>query len=117
MGGDNSPQAAMFSYISPEERVPEGHPLRTIRVMVDMVLRELSPKFARLYSSTGRPSMAPEKLLRALLLQVLSTIRRERLLREQLDDNLLFLWFVGLTMDDPVWDASTFSKNRERLLA
>jgi transposase len=81
-----------------------------------MVLKELSPQFARLYSHTGRPSIAPEKLLRALLLQVLYTVRRERLLMEQLDDNLLFRWFVGLNMDDPVWDASTFSKNGERLL-
>jgi transposase len=115
--GDDPQQAAMFSYISPEERVPEGHPLRTIRVMVDRVLKELSPKLALLYSYTGRPSIAPGKLLRALLLQVLYTIRSERLLMEQLDYNLLFRWFVGLNMDDPVWDASTFSKSRERLLA
>jgi transposase len=115
MRGDDPQQAAMFSYISPEERVPQEHPLRTIRVLVDAVLKELSLQFDQLYSQTGRPSMAPEKLLRALLLQVLSTIRRERLLRAQLDDNLLFRWFVGVNMDDPIWDASTFSKNRERL--
>jgi transposase len=106
----------MFSYLSPEERVPRDHPLRVIRVMVDTVLRELSPQFDQLYSHTGRPSIAPEKLLRVLLLQVLYTIRSERLLMEQLDYNLLFRWFVGLNMDDPIWDPSTFSKNRERLL-
>jgi transposase len=117
MRGDDPQQAAMFSYLSPEERVPLEHPLRAIRALVDVVLKELSPQFAQLYSYTGRPSIAPEKLLRALLLQVLYTVRSERLLMEQLDDNLLFRWFVGLNMDDPIWDASTFSKNRERLLA
>jgi transposase len=116
MRGDDPQQAAMFSYISPEERVPPDHPLRTIRQMVDAVFKELSPQFAPLYSHTGRPSIAPEQLLRALLLQVLYTVRSERLLMEQLDYNLLFRWFVGLNMDDAVWDASTFSKNRERLL-
>jgi transposase len=116
MRGDDPQQGAMFSYISPEERVPQEHPLRTIRMLVDAVLKELSPQFDRLYSQTGRPSIPPEKLLRALLLQVLYTIRSERLLMEQLDYNLLFRWFVGLNMDDPIWDASTFSKNRERLL-
>jgi transposase len=117
MRGDDPQQAAMFSYISPEERVPPEHPLRAIRALVDAVLKELSPQFDRLYSHTGRPSIAPETLLRALLLQVLYTVRRERLLMEPLDYNLLFRWFVGLNMDDPIWDASTFSKNRERLLA
>jgi transposase len=116
MRGDNPQQAAMFSYIALEERVPQEHPLRLIRVMVDAVLKELSPQFDLLYSHTGRPSMAPEQLLRALLLQVLYTIRSERLLMEQLNYNLLFRWFVGLNMDDPIWDASTFSKTRERLL-
>src|SRR4051794_40346586 len=116
MRGDDPQQAAMFSDISPEERVPQEHPLRLIRVMVDAVLKELSPQFDLLYSHTGRRSIAPEKLLRALLLQVLYTIRSERLLMEQLNYNLLFRWFVGLNMDDPIWDASTFSKNRERLL-
>jgi transposase len=116
MRGDDPQQAAMFSYISPEERVPQEHPLRCLRVMVDTVLQELSVQFEQLYSHTGRPSIAPEKLLRALLLQVLYTIRSERLLMEQLNYNLLFRWFVGLNMDDPVWDSSTFSKNRERLL-
>lgn len=116
MRGDDPQQAAMFSYISPEERVPPEHPLRIIRQMVDAVLKELSLQFDLLYSHTGRPSIAPEQLLRALLLQVLYTVRSERLLMEQLDYNLLFRWFVGLNMDDAVWDASTFSKNRERLL-
>jgi transposase len=117
MRGDDPRQAAIFSYISPEERVPQDHPLRRIRMMVDAVLKELSPQFDTLYSHTGRPSIAPEQLLRALLLQVLYTVRSERLLMEQLDYNLLFRWFVGLHMDDPIWDPSTFSKNRERLLA
>ncbi len=116
MRGDDLQQAAMFSYIAPEERVPPDHLRRTLRVLVDAVLKELSPRFALLYSETGRPSIASEKLLRALLLQVLSTIRRERLLMEHLAYNLLFRWFVGLNMDDPVWDPSTFSKHRERLL-
>jgi len=116
MRGDDLQQDAMFSYVSPERRVPTDHPLRPIRQMVDQVLRSLSPRFARLYSRTGRPSIAPEKLLRTLLLQVLYTVRSERLLLEQLDYNLLFRWFVGLSMDDPVWDATVFSKNRQRLL-
>jgi transposase len=106
----------MFSYISAEQRVPRDHPLRPIRVMTDAALRELGPKFDAMYACDGRPSIAPEKLLRALLLQVLYTLRSERLLMEQLDYNLLFRWFVGLSIDDPVWDATSFSKNRERLL-
>ena len=116
MRGDNLDQADVFSYISPEERVPQDHPLRAIRDMVNRVLGELSPEFDRLYARTGRPSVPPEKLLRALLLQVLYTVRSERLLMEQLDYNLLFRWFVGLNMDDPVWDPTTFTKNRQRLL-
>ena len=116
MRGDDEQQAGMFSYLSPEERVPQDHPLRTIRRLVDQVLGELSPAFDRLYAQVGRPSVPPEKLLRALLLQVLYTIRSERLLMEQLDYNLLFRWFVGLNMDDRVWNPTTFSKNRERLL-
>jgi transposase len=116
MRGDDLQQDAMFSYVSPEQRVPADHPLRPIRRMVDEVLKGLSRRFDILYSSTGRPSVAPEKLLRTLLLQVLYTVRSERLLLEQLDYNLLFRWFVGLNMDDPVWDATVFSKNRERLL-
>jgi transposase len=117
MRGDDRQQAGMWSYVSPEARVPQDHPLRPIRQMVDVVLKELSPQFQPLYAQTGRPSIAPEKLLRALLLQVLYTVRSERLLMEQLDYNLLFRWFVGLEMDDPVWDHSVFTKNRERLLA
>jgi transposase len=107
----------MFSYLSPEQRVPQDHPLRPIRAMTESVLKGLSLQFAKLYSATGRPSIPPEKLLRALLLQVLYTVRSERLLMEQLDYNLLFRWFVGLNMDDPVWDVTVFTKNRERLLA
>src|SRR5262245_20297346 len=94
-------QAAMFSYLSPEQRIPADHPLRPIREMTDEVLRQLSRRFAGLYARTGRPSIAPEKLLRALLLQVLYSVRSERLLMEQLEYNLLFRWFVGLSMDDP----------------
>jgi transposase len=116
MRGDDRQQAAMFSYISAEARVPEDHPLRTIRTLVDEVLATLSPRFAALYARVGRPSIPPEKLLRAQLLQVLYTIRSERQLMEQLDYNLLFRWFVGLTLDDPVWDPTVFTKNRQRLL-
>jgi transposase len=116
-GDDQEQQGAMWSYVPMEQRIPAEHPLRVMRPLVDAVLRELSPQFAELYSRVGRPSIAPEKLLRALLLQVLYTIRSERLLMEQLDYNLLFRWFVGLEMDDPVWNATVFTKNRERLLA
>ncbi|MHB8734137.1 MAG: IS5 family transposase [Terriglobales bacterium] len=116
MRGDGLQQAPMFSYVSPEQRVPAEHPLRAIRAMADEALRGLSRRFSRLYARTGRPGIAPERLLRALLLQALYSIRSERLLMEQIDYNLLFRWFIGLTMDDAVWDASTFSQNRERLL-
>src|SRR5438132_1930106 len=116
MRGADGQQAGMFSYVSPERRIPANHPLRPIREMTDEVLRQLSRRFARLYAKTGRPSIAPEKLLRALLLQVLYTVRSERLLMEQLQYNLLFRWFVGLSMDDQVWDVTVFTKNRERLL-
>lgn len=116
MRGDDFNQAAVFSYLSPEDRVPTDHPLRAIRQMVDAVLIELSPAFDQLYARTGRPSVPPEKLLRALLLQVLYTVRSERLLMEELDYNLLFRWFVGLNMDDRVWAPTTFTKNRQRLL-
>ena len=116
MRGDDPQQNAMFSYLSPEQRVPQDHPLRKLRPLVDQVLKKLSPRFERMYAPVGRPSIAPEKLLRALLLQVLYTVRSERLLMEQLDCNLLFRWFVGLNMDDAVWDATVYSKNRERLL-
>ena len=116
MRGDDIHQDSMFSYLSPEARVPKDHPLRPLRQMVNRALRELSRDFQAMYSSEGRPSIPPEKLLRALLLQVLYTIRSERLLMEQMDYNLLFRWFVGLSMDDKVWDHSVFSKNRERFL-
>jgi len=116
MRGSDEQQEWMFSYISAEKRVPKDHPLRTIRTMVDVVLKELSPLFESLYAKTGRPSIAPEKLLRTLLLQMLYSVRSERLLMEQLDYNLLYRWFVGLSMDDKVWDATVFSKNRDRLL-
>ena len=116
MRGEDLQQASVFSYISPEERVPQDHPLRPIRAMCDGVLKRLSPEFDRLYSSEGRPSIAPEKLLRALLLQALYTVRSERLLMEQLNYNLLFRWFVGLGPDDAVWVPTVFTKNRDRLL-
>ncbi len=107
----------MWTTLSPEDAVPSDHPLRPIRILVNEVLAELSPEFAKLYSPVGRPSIPPEKLLRALLLQAFFAVRSEPLLLEQLRYNLLFRWFVGLGMDDPVWDVSTFSKNRERFLS
>ncbi len=116
MRGDDIQQGAVFSYLSPEQRVPADHPLRPVRQMVDTVLKRLSPCFEAMYAEGGRPSIPPEKLLRALLLQCLYSVRSERLLMEQLDYNLLFRWFVGMNMDDPVWDFTVFSKNRERLL-
>jgi transposase len=116
MRGDDQQQDGVFSYVSLEQRVPAGHPLRTIRAMVDEALRELTGRFDELYATTGRPSIAPEKLLRALLLQALYGKRSERLLMEELDYSLLFRWFVGLAIDDAVWDATVFSKNRERLM-
>lgn len=106
----------MFSYLSPEQRVPSDHPLRAIRQITDTVLKQLSQLFSRMYAQVGRRSIPPEKLLRALLLQVLYTVRSERMLMEQLEYNLLFRWFVGLNMDEPVWDVTVFTKNRERLL-
>src|ERR1700684_2228565 len=117
MRGRDTQQSTMFSYLSPEQRVPAGHPLRRIRMMVDLALKGLSPAFEQMYAAFGRPSTAPEKLLRALLLQVLYTIRSERMLMEQLEYNLLFRWFVGLNMDEPVWVPTVFSKNRDRLMA
>lgn len=116
MRGEDEKQDGMFSYVSPEKRVPQDHPLRPVRKLVDQVLKEMSPEFSRLYSKVGRPSIAPERLLRALLLQIFYSVRSERLLMEQLNYNLLFRWFVGMTMDDPVWNHAVFSKNRERLL-
>jgi transposase len=116
MRGHDYQQSAMYSYLSPEQRVPADHPLRPIREITDRALKGLSRKFSAIYATTGRPSIAPEKLLRALLLQVLYTVRSERLLMEQLEYNLLFRWFVGLNMDEPVWVPTVFSKNRDRLL-
>jgi len=116
MRGHDEHQEGMFSYISPEKRVPVEHPLRRIRAMVDAALKEMSPRFAALYPEYGRPSIAPEKLLRALLLQMLYSVRSERLLMEQMGYNLLFRWFVGLNVDEEVWDVTVFTKNRERLL-
>lgn len=110
-------QGAVFSYVGLEERVPKDHPLRGIRQMIDRALRELDSELARLYARGGRPSIPPERLIRAQLLQVLYSIRSERQLMEQMDYNLLFRWFVGLSMDDRVWDVTVFTKNRERLLA
>jgi transposase len=117
MRGSDEQQAAMFSYLSPEQRVPLDHPLRPIRLICDKMLQQLSSLFETMYSEMGRPSIAPEKLLRALLLQVLYTVRSERMLMEQLNYNLLFRWFVGLNMDEAVWHATVYSKNRDRLLA
>jgi transposase len=116
MRGDDDQAGSMFSYVSLEARVPADHPLRAIRRITDRALARLSPRFGTLYVQFGRPSIPPERLLRALLLQALYTIRSERQLMEQLDYNLLFRWFVGLGMDDRVWSATTFSKNRDRLL-
>jgi len=116
MRGDDDLQEGMFSYISPEKRVPADHPLRPIRKMVDEILKEMSPKFQKLYSDVGRPSIAPERLLRSLLLQIFYSVRSERMLIEQLQYNLLFRWFVGMEMDETVWNHAVYSKNRERLL-
>jgi transposase len=117
MRGSDERTESLFSYVSCEARVPPDHPLRPIRAIVDEALAVLSGEFATLYASTGRPSIAPEKLLRALLLQAFYSVRSERQLMEQLDYNLLFRWFVGLAMDAPIWDVTVFTKNRERLLA
>ena len=116
MRGIPDKQVRLFSYVSQEARIPQDHPLRKLREMVDPILEGMSPRFGKLYADGGRPSIPPEYLLRALLVQILYTIRSERLLMEQLDYNLLFRWFVGLSMDDAVWDHSVFSKNRDRLL-
>jgi transposase len=116
MRGADDQTGSMFSYVSLEDRVPQDHPLRTVRRITDRALAHLSPRFDALYVHFGRPSVPPEQLLRALLLQALYTIRSERQLVEQLDYNLLFRWFVGLGMDDAVWSATTFTKNRDRLL-
>ena len=117
MRGPDEQTSDMFSYLSPEQRVRQDHPLRAIRRMTDEVLATLSPRFTKMYSDIGRPSIPPEQLLRALLLQSLYTVRSERLLMEEIDYSVLFRWFVGLGMDDPIWSPTTFSKNRDRLLA
>ena len=116
MRGADVQQTSMFSYLSPEDRVPANHPLRAIRQLCERMLKQLSAQFEKMYSEMGRPSIAPEKLLRALLLQVLYTVRSERLLMEELNYNLLFRWFVGMNMDEGVWHPTVYSKNRDRLL-
>jgi len=116
MRGTDQQQNHVFSYISPEQRVRQDHPLRPIRTMVDEVLKQLSPQFHKMYAKVGRPSIPPEQLLRAQLLQMLYSVRSERLLMEEMDYNILFRWFVGLNLDDAVWDATVFTKNRDRLL-
>src|ERR1700756_2926947 len=116
MRGKDQRSEGFFSYVSLETRIPADHPLRPIREIVDEALRKLSPAFSRLYAREGRPSIAPERLLRALLLQAFFTVRSERQLMEQLNYNLLFRWFVGLSTDDPVWDATVFCKNRAACL-
>jgi transposase len=117
MRGPDERSDSLFSYVSCEARVPGDHPLRPVRAIVDEALEVLSPDFERLYSKEGRPSIPPEKLLRALLLQAFYSVRSERQLIEQLDYNLLFRWFVGLSMDAAIWDVTVFTKNRDRLLA
>ena len=116
MRGTDQQQTHVFSYISPEQRVRSNHPLRPIRTMVDEILKQLSPHFNKMYAKVGRPSIPPEQLLRAQLLQMLYSVRSERLLMEEMDYNILFRWFVGLNLDDSVWDATVFTKNRDRLL-
>jgi transposase len=116
MRGADQQQNHMFSYLSPEERVRKDHPLRAIRAMVDTVLQQLSRRFDAMYAKVGRPSIPPEQLLRAQLLQMLYSIRSERLLMEEIDYSMLFRWFIGLNLDEEVWDATVFTKNRDRLL-
>jgi transposase len=116
MRGTENKQNKLFSYVSQEDRIPQSHPMRKLRELIDPILQKMSPTFDKMYADEGRPSIPPEYLLRASLVQVLYSIRSERLLMEELDYNLLFRWFVGLSMDDAVWDHSVFSKNRDRLL-
>lgn len=116
MRGEKDRQGSMFSYVNLESRIPKDHPIRTIRRIVDEALEELEPAFEEMYSDRGRPSIPPEQLLRALLLQILFTVRSERLLMERIDYDLMFRWFVGLSIDDAVWNHSVFSKNRDRLM-
>src|SRR5690242_6512984 len=116
MRGQDRQQSSMFSYLSPEQRVRKDHPLRTIRAMADEALFNMSERFDTMYAKTGRPSIPPEKLLRAQLIQMLYSIRSERLLVEEIDYSVLFRWFVGMNLDEPVWDVTVFTKNRNRLL-
>jgi transposase len=116
MRGTDQQTSQMFSYLSPEQMVPRDHPLRVIRPLANAALDRLSPAFSKLYSAIGRPSIPPEQLLRALLVQLFFTVRSERQLMEQLTYNMMFRWFVGLSMDAPVWDVTVFTKNRDRLL-
>src|SRR5215213_8045864 len=116
MRGPDEQTSHMFSYLSPEQRVRADHPLRAIRAMTDRVFADLSPRFTTMYSDIGRPSIPPEQLLRALMLQSLYTVRSERLLMEEIDYSVLYRWFVGLSMDEPIWSPTVFSKNRDRLL-
>ena len=116
MRGDDNQQEGIFSYISPDKRVPADHPLRPVRKMVDEILKEMSPQFAKLYSSVGRPSIAPERLLRSLLLQIFYSVRSERMLTEQLQYNLLFRWFVGMEMDEEVWNHAVFRDRKSTRL-
>lgn len=116
MRGELVETESMFSYVTPAQRVPQDHPLRPIRALVDQALADLSPTFQRMYSKIGRPSIPPERLIRALVLQMLYSIRSERQLMEHLDFNILYRWFVGLGLDDQVWSATVFTKNRRRLL-
>lgn len=116
MRGQDNQQSDMFSYLSPEQRVRADHPLRAIRAMADLALWSMSARFDEMYSQTGRPSIPPEKLLRAQLLQMLYSVRSERLLMEEIDYSVLFRWFVGMNLDEPVWDVTVFTKNRDRLL-
>jgi transposase len=116
MRGPDDQTSGMFSYLSPEQRVRPDHPLRAIRRLTDEVFATLSPRFTKMYAAIGRPSIPPEQLLRALLIQSLYTVRSERLLMEEIDYSVLYRWFVGLSMDDPIWSPTTFSKNRDRLL-
>jgi transposase len=116
MRGHDRQQADMFSYLSPEQRVRQDHPLRAIRTMADQALSRMSDRFDAMYAATGRPSIPPEKLLRAQLIQMLYSVRSERLLMEEIDYSVLFRWFVGMNLDEPVWDVTVFTKNRDRLL-
>src|SRR5437764_239682 len=116
MRGADRQTGKLFSYVSPESLVPQEHPLRAIRLLVNAALERLSPTFVAIYADSGRPSIPPEKLLRSLLLQALFTVRSERQLMQQITYNMLFRWFLGLAMDAPVWDVTVFTKNRDRLL-